>query len=86
MGGPNSHTCSGRAEPTRKPKPCAKVLSVFHCDQLRTTMYLRQAGLTCNPTFSYLYSVRCRGQDAVSKSPFSWIRCLSARCGFAWHG
>jgi hypothetical protein len=34
-----------------------------------TTMYLRQAGLTRNPTFSYLYSVRCRGQDAVSKSP-----------------
>jgi hypothetical protein len=25
-------------------------------------MYLHQAGLTRNPTFSYLYSVRCRGQ------------------------
>ncbi len=31
-------------------------------------MYLRQAGLTRNPTFSYLYSVRCREQDAASKS------------------
>ncbi len=30
-------------------------------------MYLRQAGLTRNPTFSYLYCVRCRGQDAASK-------------------
>lgn len=37
--------------------------------KLRTTLYLRQAGLTRNPTFSYLYSVRCRGQDAVSKAP-----------------
>jgi hypothetical protein len=32
-------------------------------------MYLRQAGLTRNPTFSYLYCVRCRGQDAASKAP-----------------
>jgi hypothetical protein len=32
-------------------------------------MYLRQAGLTRNPTFSYLYSVRCRGQDAASEAP-----------------
>jgi hypothetical protein len=32
-------------------------------------MYLRQAGLTRNPTFSYLYSVRCQGQDAASEAP-----------------
>ncbi len=32
-------------------------------------MYLRQAGLTRNPTFSYLYSVRCRGQGAASEAP-----------------
>jgi len=32
-------------------------------------MYLRQAGLTRNPTFSYLYCVRCRGQDAASEAP-----------------
>ena len=45
--------------------------------QLPPTMYLRQAGLTRNPTFSYLYSVRCRGQDAVSKSPLErkYSRC-----------
>jgi len=30
---------------------------------------LRQAGLTRNPTFSYLYCVRCRGQDAASEAP-----------------
>jgi hypothetical protein len=36
---------------------------------LPTTMYLRQAGLTSNPTFSYLYCVRCRGQDEASKAP-----------------
>ena len=40
-------------------------------------MYLRQAGLTRNPTFSYLYPVRCRGQDAVSKAPLErkYSRC-----------
>ena len=32
-------------------------------------MYLRQAGLTRNPTFSYLYCVRCRGQGVASKAP-----------------
>jgi len=32
-------------------------------------MYLRQAGLTRNPTFSYLYSVRCRGHRAASEAP-----------------
>jgi hypothetical protein len=32
-------------------------------------MYLRQAGLTRNPTFLYLYCVRCRGQDAASEAP-----------------
>lgn len=31
-------------------------------------MYLRQAGLTRNPTFLYLYSVQCRGQDVASKA------------------
>jgi hypothetical protein len=36
---------------------------------LLPTMYLRQAGLTRNPTFSYLYCVRCRGQNAASKAP-----------------
>jgi hypothetical protein len=36
---------------------------------LLPTMYLRQAGLTRNPTFSYLYCVRCRGQGAASKAP-----------------
>jgi hypothetical protein len=35
----------------------------------RLAMYLLQAGLTCNSTFSFLYSVRCRGQDAASKAP-----------------
>ena len=34
-----------------------------------TTMYLRQAGLTRNPTFSYLYCVRCRGQGVASEAP-----------------
>jgi hypothetical protein len=40
-------------------------------------MYLRQAGLTRNPTFSYLYSVRCRGQDAASEAPLErkYSRC-----------
>jgi hypothetical protein len=40
-------------------------------------MYLRQAGLTRNPTFLYLYSVPCRGQDAVSESPLErkYSRC-----------
>ncbi len=33
------------------------------------TMYLRQAGLTRNPTFSYLYCVRCRGQGVASEAP-----------------
>ncbi len=32
-------------------------------------MYLRQAGLTRNPTFSYLYCVRCRGQGVASEAP-----------------
>ena len=32
-------------------------------------MYLRQAGLTRNPTFSYLYCVRCRGHHAASEAP-----------------
>ena len=32
-------------------------------------MYLRQAGLTRNPTFSYLYCVRCRGQHVASEAP-----------------
>ena len=32
-------------------------------------MYLRQAGLTRNPTFSYLYSVWCRGQHVASEAP-----------------
>jgi len=32
-------------------------------------MYLRQAGLTRNPTFSYLSCVRCRGQGVASKAP-----------------
>ncbi len=32
-------------------------------------MYLRQAGLTRNPTFSYLYCVRCRGQRVASEAP-----------------
>jgi len=42
------------------------------------TMYLRQAGLTRNPTFSYLYCVRCRGQDAASKAPLErkYSRCV----------
>jgi len=31
------------------------------------TLYLRQAGLTCNPTFLYLYCVRCRGQARLRK-------------------
>jgi hypothetical protein len=35
---------------------------------LPTTIYLRQAGLTCSPKFCYLYSVSCWGQDAVSNS------------------
>ncbi len=37
------------------------------------TMYLRQAGLTRNPTFSYLYCVRCnvvRQHFAPKKSCF----------------
>jgi hypothetical protein len=34
-----------------------------------TTMYLRQAGLTRNPTFWYLYCVRCRGHSAASEAP-----------------
>jgi hypothetical protein len=40
-------------------------------------MYLRQAGLTRNPTFLYLYCVRCRGQDAASKAPLErkYSRC-----------
>jgi hypothetical protein len=48
-----------------------------------TTMYLRQAGLTRNPTFSYLYSVRCRGQDAASEAP---LERKYSRCGaFSGH-
>jgi hypothetical protein len=43
-------------------------------------MYLRQAGLTRNPTFSYLYSVRCRGQDAVSKAPLERKYSRYAQC------
>jgi hypothetical protein len=45
-------------------------------------MYLRQAGLTRNPTFSYLYPVRCRGQDAVSKAP---LERKYSRCGQMGH-
>ena len=33
-----------------------------------TTIYLRQAGLACSSKFCYLYSVWCRGQDAVTNS------------------
>jgi hypothetical protein len=42
------------------------------------TMYLRQAGLTRNPTFSYLYSVRCRGQGVASEAPLErkYSRCM----------
>jgi len=32
----------------------------------RPTIYLRQAGLTCNSKFCYLYFIRCWGQGAVS--------------------
>jgi len=32
-------------------------------------MYLRQAGLTRNPTFSYLYCVLCRGQGLALEAP-----------------
>jgi hypothetical protein len=35
-------------------KACARVLKVSQWRVLHTTMYLRQAGLTRNPTFSYL--------------------------------
>ena len=40
-------------------------------------MYLRQAGLTRNPTFSYLYSVRSRGHHAASEAPLErkYSRC-----------
>jgi hypothetical protein len=40
-------------------------------------MYLRQAGLTCDPTFSYLYCVRCRGQRVASEAPLErkYSRC-----------
>jgi hypothetical protein len=40
-------------------------------------MYLRQAGLTRNPTFSYLYCVRCRGQGVASEAPLErkYSRC-----------
>ncbi len=41
-------------------------------------MYLRQAGLKRNPTFSYLYCVRCRGQDAASEAP---LERKYSRCG-----
>ena len=41
---------------------------LFGC-KLAITMYLRQAGLTRNPTFSYLYCVRCRGQRVASEAP-----------------
>jgi hypothetical protein len=33
-----------------------------------TTIYLRQAGLTCSSKFCYLYCASCVGQDAVSNS------------------
>jgi hypothetical protein len=41
-------------------------------------MYLRQAGLTRNPTFSYLYCVRCRGQGVASEAPLErkYSRCV----------
>ncbi len=59
-------------------------------------MYLRQAGLTRNPTFSYLYCVRCRGHHAASEAPlerkysrwaqggtsFKMSECLSGESGF----
>ncbi len=41
-------------------------------------MYLRQAGLTRNPTFSYLYCVRCRGQGVASEAP---LERKYSRCG-----
>ena len=43
-------------------------------------MYLRQAGLTRNPTFSYHYSVLCRGHHAASKAPLGrkYSRCRQA--------
>ena len=43
-------------------------------------MYLRQAGLTRNPTFSYLYCVRCRGHHAASEAP---LERKYSRCGQA---
>ncbi len=45
---------------------------------LLPTMYLRQAGLTGNPTFSYLYCVRCRGHRAASEAP---LERKYSRCG-----
>jgi hypothetical protein len=41
-------------------------------------MYLRQAGLTRNPTFLYLYCVRCRGQHVASEAPLErkYSRCM----------
>ena len=53
-------------------------------------LYLRQAGLTRNPTFSYLYCVRCRGQDAASKALRTQILTLCTmprdrKCFEHWH-
>jgi hypothetical protein len=43
-------------------------------------MYLRQAGLTRNPTFSYLYCVRCRGHHAASEAPLERKYSRYAQC------
>jgi hypothetical protein len=43
-------------------------------------MYLRQAGLTRNPTFSYLYCVRCRGQRVASEAPLERKYSRYAQC------
>jgi hypothetical protein len=43
-------------------------------------MYLRQAGLTRNPTFSYLYCVRCRGQGVASEAPLERKYSRYAQC------
>jgi hypothetical protein len=64
-----NRTLTQAAPPRTHNQSLCKSASSGGTQQLHTTMYLRQAGLTRNPTFSYLYSVRCRGQDAASKAP-----------------
>jgi len=56
---------------------CFKI-KCSHVGLLPTTMYLRQAGLTRSPTFSYLYCVRCRGQGVASEAPLErkYSRCM----------